>query len=131
MSRAGMSIFIYAIYLAVGGALMILIPNVVLTLIGHPTTNEPWVRLFGALAMLLGIKGLHYSRLKIESMFQLDVYTRTLFASVLLVLVLIGIARPILLILSIIDYGASLWTQWAIWADKRSPRSAVASAQRG
>jgi hypothetical protein len=126
MSKARFSIFIYSIYLASGGAVMAFIPNVILTLVGHPTTSEPWIRLFGALAMVLGLKGLHYQRLDIESMFQLDVYTRSFFATFLLVLVLMGIAQPILLVWTVVDYGAALWTQVAIWSDKRAARSTAA-----
>jgi hypothetical protein len=127
MSRARLSIFIYSIYLASGGLAMAIIPNVILSLVGHPTTSEPWVRLFGALAFVLGAKGFNYSRLEIESMFQFDVYTRSFFASFLLVLVLIGYARPILLVWTVIDYGASLWTALAIRADRRNPvRTAAA-----
>ena len=127
MSRARFSIFIYSIYLAAGGLTMAIIPNVILSLVGHPTTSEPWVRLFGALAFVLAAKGFNYSRLEIESMFQFDVYTRSFFASFLLVLVLIGYARPILLVWTVIDYGASLWTALAIRADRRNPvRTAAA-----
>ena len=126
MSRARLSIFIYSIYLASGGLAMALIPNVILSLVGHPTTNEPWVRLFGALAFVLGAKGFNYSKLDIESMFQFDVYTRSFFASFLLVLVLIGYARPILLVWTVVDYSAALWTALAIRADRRSAvRTAV------
>jgi hypothetical protein len=127
MSRARLSIFIYSIYLAGGGLAMVIIPNVILSLVGHPTTSEPWVRLFGALAFVLAAKGFNYSRLEIQSMFQFDVYTRSFFATVLLILVLIGIARPILLVWTVVDYGAALWTALAIRADKRSAVRTVAA----
>jgi len=120
MSKARMSIFIYSIYLSAGGLAMMLIPNQMLALVGHPPTHEPWVRLFGALAFVLAAKGFNYSPLEIRPLFQFDVFTRSFFATVLLVLVLIGEARPILLIWTVIDYGAALWTELAIRADKRA-----------
>lgn len=126
MSNARLSIFIYSIYLAGSGLVVALIPNQVLPLVGLPTTNEVWIRLFCALAVVLGVKGFHYSRMEIESMFQLDVYTRTCFATFLLVFVLLGEARPILLTLSVIDYAGALWTQLAIWADRRAAQPKAA-----
>ena len=127
MSRARLSIFVYSIYLSVGGLAMMIIPNVILKLVGHPPTTEPWVRLFGALAFVLAAKGFNYSPLEIRPLFQFDVYTRSFFASVLLVLVLIGQAHPILLIWTVVDYGAALWTALAIRADKRSAMNTAAA----
>jgi hypothetical protein len=124
MSKARFSIVVYSVYLASGGAVMAFIPNVILSLVGHPTTEEPWVRLFGALACVLGSKGLNYSRQDNTAMFQFDVYTRSAFATFLLALVLMGMARPILLVWTVVDYGAALWTQLAIWADRRAAKAA-------
>ena len=126
MSRASQSIYIYGIYLALGGLAMALIPNLILSLVGLPTTSEPWIKLFGALAAVLGAKGFNYTKLHIESN-QFDVYTRSFFASFLLILVLIGKAHPILLVWTVIDYGAALWTELAIRADRRAAARTAAA----
>ena len=53
---------------------------------------------------------------------QLDVYTRTGFASFLTLLVLTGIAQPPYLLLAAGDFAASLWTQLALRADRKAGR---------
>jgi hypothetical protein len=120
MSQARLSIIVYAIYLATAGLVLALIPNVLLPLVGLPPTSEVWVRLCGSLAFVLGLKGLQNSRFEIVPMIQFDVYTRSLVGTFLVVLVLIGIAPPIFLVLSALDYGGALWTQLAIRSDRRA-----------
>ncbi len=120
MSKTAISIMVYSIYLGTAGICMALIPNVLLHLLGHPTTNEVWVRLFGILAAVLGVKGIHGARNELLSTMQVDVVTRTVFSVFLTVLVVMGIARPILLLFAVIDFVAAIWTQTTIWKSRRS-----------
>jgi hypothetical protein len=119
MSKAGISLTVYAIYLASAGASIAFIPNVVLPILGLPMTDEVWVRLYGGLAIALAAKGYHGARLNSYTSMQFDVYTRTGFATFLSLLVIIGLCPPILIIFAIIDYAGSLWTQLAIWAEHK------------
>lgn len=125
MSRASISMTVYAIYLGIGGAVFAFIPGVMLHVLGLPPTNEVWIRLFGALAAVLAVKGYYGARLNLVPMMQLDVYTRTCFGTFLAVLVVMGLSPRIMLIFAIIDILASVWTQLALFADKRSPRPAA------
>ena len=126
MSRARISIIVYSIYLAIAGAGIALVPNLILPLVGLPTANQVWARLAGCLALVLALKELQNSRYEIVPTFQLDVYTRSFFATFLVVLVLLRIAAPIFLLLTTFDYGGALWTQWAIRADRRSAQPKAA-----
>lgn len=120
MSRAKLSLTVYALYLGSGGLSMALFPNAMLPILGLPTTSEVWVRLYGALAAVLAAKGYNGARLNLYSSMQFDVYTRTVFASFLTALVLLGISPRVLIIFALIDYAAAAWTQWAIGADRRA-----------
>jgi hypothetical protein len=125
MSKARMSITIYGIYLATGGAIVAFIPNVLLSIVGLPPTHEVWIRLFGCLALVLGLKGVQNSRAEVPEIFQMDVYTRSLFATFLLGCVLLDMAPRILLFWTVIDYSGALWTQLALRADKRAALAPV------
>jgi hypothetical protein len=54
MSRAAISVFVWGIYMLVSGTTFLLIPNVVLPLLGFPTTDEFWIRGMSMLAIALG-----------------------------------------------------------------------------
>lgn len=123
MSKARISIIVYSIYLAAAGVGIALVPNLILPLVGLPTANDVWARLAGCLAFVLALKELQNSRYEIMPTFQLDVYTRAFFATFLVVLVLLRIAAPIFLFLTVFDYGGALWTQLALRSDMRSARS--------
>jgi hypothetical protein len=104
-----------------------LIPHVLMVIARIPDDHSFWVRIAGILAFVLGIKGVQNSTLENASLFRFDNFTRTFAGTYMVVLVLLGIAPKIVLVLSVLEYGGSLWTELAIRADKRSPvRTAVA-----
>jgi hypothetical protein len=119
MSKPALSLTVYAIYLGVGGAISALFPNFVLNLLGLPPTNEVWIRLWGALAVALAAKGYNGARLNSRESMQFDVYTRTGFATFLVALIVLGLSPPVTIIFAIVDYAASVWTQLALWAERK------------
>jgi lysylphosphatidylglycerol synthetase-like protein (DUF2156 family) len=127
MSRTAFSITVYSIYLATSGLCMALIPNVLLGLLDVPRTSEVWVRLFGFLALVLGVKGLQGARLELIPVMQLDVITRTCFSVFLTILIVLGLSPRILWIFAAIDFAAAVWTQVTIWAAKRKQLSTAQS----
>jgi hypothetical protein len=122
MSKAGVSMTVYAIYLGSSGLGLALIPNVLLHVLGVPPTHEGWIRIFGSLAVVLAAKGYNAARLNLVPSLQFDVYTRTGFGIFLTVIVVLGLVPPIMVIFAIADILASVWTQLALLADKRSER---------
>jgi hypothetical protein len=114
---------VYAVYLGSGGAGLAFIPNVLLHVLGIPPTHEFWIRVFGALAIVLAAKGAYGAYLNFIPSLQFDCYTRACFGTFLAVLVVIGIAPRQMLIFAIIDLLASVWTQLALFADRRAARS--------
>lgn len=126
MSKAGVSITAYCIYLGSGGVVLAFKPNVLNHVLGLPPTKEVWIRLFGALAVVLAAKGFYAARLNLVPTFQFDVYTRTAFAVFVTVLIIMGLSSRILLILAVVDVLFAVWTQLALAADRRSARFAAA-----
>ncbi|MFZ0306234.1 MAG: hypothetical protein WAL75_26350 [Terracidiphilus sp.] len=127
MSKARVSIIVYGAYLATAGLVLALIPNVLMALVGLPDDRGFWVRIAGALAFVLGIKGIYNSTAENVAFFRFDSFTRTFAATFMVILVLSGIAPKIILVLAAIDYGGALWTVLAIQADKRSAVRTVAA----
>ena len=119
MSKTGVSIIAYSIYLGSGGVGMALIPNVLLGLLGLPPTHEVWVRLFGFLALVLAAKGINGALLNLVPVMQFDVYTRICFSLFLTVLIVLGLSPRIMFIFAAIDFAAAVWTQLTISAARR------------
>ncbi|MBW8875633.1 MAG: hypothetical protein JF614_11780 [Acidobacteria bacterium] len=119
MSKTGVSIVAYSIYLGSGGLGMALIPNVLLGLLGLPPTPEPWIRLFGFLALVLAAKGINGALLNLVPVMQFDVYTRICFSLFLTALIVLGLAPRIMFIFAAIDFAAAVWTQVTLVAAKR------------
>jgi hypothetical protein len=120
MSKASVSITAYSLYLAPAGLVMAFIPNVLVRVLSLPPIDGVWIRLFGFFAIMFAVKGYHGARLNLVSSMQLDVISRVGFTVFLVVLIVMGVAPPIMAIFGAIDLIAAVWTQIAIFVDKRS-----------
>jgi len=120
MTKAGLSITAYCIYLGSNGVVAAFKPSLVSQVLRVPPTKEVWIRLFGFLALVLAAKGYYAVRLNLTPMFQLDVYTRAAFGTFLTVLIIMGVSPTFLLILAVVDIVGAVWTQLALVADGRA-----------
>ncbi|MGA2848907.1 MAG: hypothetical protein ABSE46_07930 [Terracidiphilus sp.] len=125
MSRARVSIVVYGAYLAAAGVVMGLFPDALMALARITDTHDFWVRIAGVLSFVVGIKAIQNSYVENTTLFRFDNFTRTLAATFMVILVVMGIAPKIILVLSALEYGSSIWTELAIRADKRRPVRAM------
>lgn len=121
MSKSSVSIIVYSTYLGTAGLGMALAPNFMLRTLGLPETDEPWIRLFGALAVVLGAKGYNGALLNLIPVMRFDIYTRACFSVFLTALILYGAAPRILFVFAAIDFAAAVWTVLSIRSDTRGP----------
>lgn len=70
MSSAARSITVFGVYLAAVGLSFFFIPNLVLPLVGLPTTTEVWIRLTGLLTAILGMYFLYGVRYEDRQFFR-------------------------------------------------------------
>ena len=111
-SKSAISLLVYAVYLGTGGLIMGLAPDRLTALLHVRPSDGLWIRIAGCLAFVLAIKGAYGAVHEQGGNMQLDVYTRSGFASFLTLLVLVGTAQPPYLLLAAGDFAASLWTSW-------------------
>jgi hypothetical protein len=114
MSRAARSLFVFAIYLGIVGAWLILSPNSFLRLFGFPPTDQVWIRIvgmcFGALAFYYALS----SVMNLRPFIQLTVYARALTLPFFILLVALGLTQPVLILFGVIDLAGAIWTQIAL-----------------
>lgn len=110
MSRAARSVFVFSIYLMAVGALLVLVPNLLLWMLRRPQTDEVWIRILGMLAFILGYYYLQASKNELKPFFQWTVYGRLAGFLMFCILGFGGFGPPVLILFGVIDGLAALWT---------------------
>ena len=114
MSKAAKSILVFGIYLAVTGLGFLVIPNTLLALFGFSFTNEPWIHVVGLLVLILGYYYIQAAREEVDPLFRWSLYCRPAGFVVFTTLVVLGLAKPMLILFGVIDLLGALWTGLAL-----------------
>lgn len=114
MSYPAKTIFAFGCYLLLLGALLLLVPNMLLGLFRFAPTSEVWIHVVGMLVIFLGIYYFTAARSGLRPFIVWSVPVR---ASVILffsAFVVAGLAPPILLLFGAVDLSGALWTRSAL-----------------
>ena len=122
MSAAAISIAAYAVYLLGQGAVLLLIPNTILPLLGLPEAADFWVRVVGMTVLFFAVYYGLAARYEWRPFFATTVVTRLSVPLVFAALVATGQAPVALLLLTPADILFSAWTWLAL---RRSPAPAM------
>ena len=117
MSRAGNSLLIFGIYLCGLGALLLLVPNLLLRLFGVPPTSEVWIRIMGMVVLCLSFYYVQAARNELTSFIRWTVWARAAVIIYFAAFVLLVSAPRALLIFGLIDLLAATWTWVALKKD--------------
>jgi hypothetical protein len=117
MSQSARSITVFGIYLALAGLAFMFLPNLVLPLVGFPTTNEIWIRLVGLLTLILGMYFLYSVRFNDRAFFRATLIARLMFFSGVTLFVILGWASPLLILFGLVDLAGAAWTWLALRAE--------------
>lgn len=96
MSRAARTIVVFGIYMALVGAILVVAPNVLLTILGLPSTDEPWIRILGLFMVVVAYYYYRAAASEATAFFRATVHGRTVMALFLAVLGMSG-ARVLIL----------------------------------
>jgi hypothetical protein len=105
---------VFGIYLAVVGLGFLLVPNAILPLFGFETTSEPWIRVVGLLVLILAFYYIQAGRTELKPLFRWSLYCRPSVFVVFVVLVALGLAKPMLILLGVVDLLGAIWTGVAL-----------------
>lgn len=118
MSKGARSVFVFGVYLAVLGLVLLLVPNLLLALFFFPTTTEVWVRVVGMLVLFLGFYYTQAARKELTDFIRWTMYPRSTVILFFSLFVLLGFARPALILFGVVDLLGVLWTGLALRAPK-------------
>jgi hypothetical protein len=119
MTRSAISILVFGIYLSIVGLILIVGPNLLLTSIKLPLTNDPWIRLMGMLLFVLAFFYIQSARYGFKPFFTWTLYTRFGAVLILLPLVLLGFLEPIVLVFWLGDLAGAIWTLVTLLQEKQ------------
>jgi len=122
MSRAARSVFVFGLYLSALGIILLATPNVLLGAFSLPNTSEVWIRVAGMLVLFLGFYYIQAARREIAEFFRWTVYVRSSVVLFFTTFVLLGLARPSLILFGAVDFLGAIWT--AVELRSRTPRAA-------
>ncbi len=114
MSKAAKSILVFGIFMVLVGLGLLIMPNVLLTLSGYPTTSEVWIRILGLVTAILGYYYIVAARNELTSLFKASVRARPAVIVVFIGFVILGWAKPILILFGAIDLLGAIWTGLAL-----------------
>jgi uncharacterized protein YjeT (DUF2065 family) len=114
MSSAGLSLFVFGIYMILSGLGFALIPNTALGMFAMPATEEPWLRILGALMVVVGYYYIQTGRKDIRSFFSWTIQARVGVFVIFVLFYFLNWAPATLLIFSAVDLLGSIWTFFAL-----------------
>jgi hypothetical protein len=114
MSKGARSVFVFGVYLEVLGIFLLVMPNVLLGMFFLPGTTEVWVRVAGMLILFLGFYYIQAARKEMTDFFRWTMLPRSSVILFFAAFVLLGYAKPPLILFGIVDALGVVWTGFAL-----------------
>ena len=121
MSKAAFTIRIFGYYLLVLGVVLIFVPNLLLSLSFLPPTNEVWIRVLGVVLFNIGVYYIYAAKCEATAFFRASIATRTFVLLAFTAFVLLGLAKPMLVLFGATDFIGGLWTWHALKGEPKNP----------
>lgn len=119
MSKSAISIRVFAFYMLGLGSILVLAPNMFLSLFQVPETSEVWIRVVGSLVLIIGYYYLMASGQEMPAFYRWTVHGRLAVLVFFIAFVALGFAPPVLILFGTVDAAAALWTAWCLRKDAR------------
>jgi hypothetical protein len=125
MATAAFTIKAFGIYVVATGIGLTLAPNLVLAPLGVPEAREVWLRMLGALAIVVGYYYIACAAGNARAFFTASVKGRFLFCALGIGLILLANAPWQILIFGLADVAGAIWTHLALKAEAAHAGAAV------
>ena len=119
MSKPAFSLKVFSIYLNLLGASLMIAPNILLALFGFPPVTDVWLRVAGVLVFNIGVYYRFAARGECREVFLGSVYARVFVLAAFIAFVLIGLAKPALILIGSVDFAGAIWTWIALKNEQR------------
>lgn len=117
MSKSAFSVRVFSIYMIALGSVLVVTPNLLLSLFDFAKTHEVWIRIVGMLVLIIGYLDFMASRHELLVYFRWTVAARLTVPVFLIAFVVLGFAPPILILFGAIDAVGAFWTAACLHKD--------------
>jgi hypothetical protein len=114
MSQSTKSVFVFGIYLALNGVLLLLVPNLLITPFGIAPTSEVWIRLAGILLMALSVYYLVAVKHNLIVIYKVTAYIRFTIIFFFGAFAALEMVSPNIILFAIVDFAGGAWTYLAL-----------------
>lgn len=114
MTNSAKSVFVFGVYLTIIGAILLVIPNALLTLFGVANTNEVWIRLSGILLMALSVYYIVAAKHNLHIIFRVTACIRCTIIFFFSAFVYLHMMEPVMLLFAAFDFAGGAWTYFAM-----------------
>ena len=114
MSKAAKSLFVFGIYLTITGLGFLLSPNLILSMVGFPTTVESWIYVVAVVVLVLGYYYIQAARSELTSFFRFTVHARSVVILFFTTFVMLNLVQPALIMFGVVDLLDAIWTALAL-----------------
>ncbi|ROZ71473.1 hypothetical protein [Ramlibacter sp. WS9] len=116
MKSPAFTIKVFGVYVVLTGITLLLIPNVMMSMLGAPEAKDVYVRVLGALAIVVGYYYWACGVGGATAFFKATIPGRLLFFALGVSLVLLAGAHPTLIGFGLVDVAGAAWTWMALRA---------------
>jgi len=120
MTKAAKTVFYFGLYMILEGSILLIVPNILLSLVGLPQTQEVWIRIVGMALIVLGYYYIKSALKNFEDFFYWTIPTRIMQFIVLTTFVFLGLVGPVILLFGAIELISGLWTWRSLVMQKKS-----------
>ncbi|MEX2567854.1 MAG: hypothetical protein WD431_18040 [Cyclobacteriaceae bacterium] len=110
MSKSATSVFIYGVFYAFNGLMLLLVPNVLLNSLGIEPTSEVWIRLAGILLSAIAVYYILAAKYELIVIMKATAFIRFSILFFFTAFVLLQLVSSSIIIISVIDFLGGLWT---------------------
>ncbi len=118
-SKAAFTIEAFGYYLLLLGLVVLLVPNLFLSIFQIPITSEVWIRVGGVMVFNIGIYYIYAAKAEATAFFQASIYTRIFVLISFTAFAALGLASPKLILLSSGDVLGAIWTYMALKKEQK------------
>ena len=129
MSKTAFTIKASCCYILALGLGLALVPNLVLSLLRMPPTNEVWIRVLGVVILNIGIFFWVAAHTEAIALFRASVYVRPLALLWFGAFVALGLVSPVLLVFGLIEAAGALWTWLTMKSEAREGQRAYPASR--
>lgn len=110
MDPTTLSVLVWGIYVLLSGFLLLVFPKATLSMFGHDTPKDHWVRVVGILALSLGYFYLVAAHYELENLYWASIYARIAGFLGFIALVVFKRAKARIILFGVFDAIGALWT---------------------